>query len=252
MEEQNRVLAVERVMSILEYLAQEGSATLSQMARDVSLHKSTLFRFLSTLTSLGYVYKDSGSETYSLTQKMNHFTHYTHEHSLLHEFAIPIMEALASTTQETIHLATMENGKIHYISKIESTQSLRVVTSSQSGGDAPVYCTGLGKALLAAKPEDEKRTIVQSLSFFKYTANTITEQANLHAELLRIKAHGYAIDNEEHEEGIFCIAAPIMGKDKKALAAISITGPAFRMKQNKESYIQLLQEKIQLMENHIR
>lgn len=252
MEEQNKVLAVERVMSILEYLAQKGSTTLSQIARDVSLHKSTLFRFLSTLTFLGYVYKDTETETYSLTQKMNHFVNYTDEYSLLHEFAIPIMEVLANTTQETIHLATMENGKIHYINKIESTQSLRVATSSQSGGDAPVYCTGLGKALLAAKSEDEKRTIVKTLSFNKYTANTITDQGELLTELLKIKANGYAIDNEEHEEGIFCIAAPIIGKDRNALAAISITGPAFRMIQNKETYIQLLQEKIQVMEKHIR
>lgn len=252
MEEQNKVLAVERVMIILEYLTQEKSANLSQMARDIFLHKSTLFRFLSTLTLLGYVYKDSETETYSLTQKMNHFANSSTKYSLLHEFAIPQMEVLSDETKETIHLATMENGKIHYIYKIESTQSLRVATSSQSGGDAPLYCTGLGKALLATIGEEEMHTIAKNLSFSRYTSNTITEQTKLNDELNMIKENGYAIDNEEHEDGIFCIASPIMTKEGKPLAAISITGPAFRMKQNKEKYILLLKGKVQKIEKYIR
>ena len=250
-EEEHKVLAVERVMTILEYLAKKRSSNLSDMARDINLHKSTLFRFLTTLSSLGYVYKDSMSEQYSLTQKMNQFVNGSTKYGLLHEFAIPVMEQLSKQTKETIHLATMENGNIHYIYKIESTQSLRVVTSSHSGGDAPIYCTGLGKSLLSLLSDDKKEDILKHLTYEKYTPHTITDYHLLLEELKEVKISGYAIDNEEHEEGIYCIASPIITKNGEAIAAISITGPAFRMKQNKEKYITLLKEKIRMIEKHI-
>ncbi len=251
MEEENKVLAVIRVMKILEYLAQHGSSNLSQMARDINLHKSTLFRFLSTLTALGYVYKDIHTENYSLTQKMNGFVNSSTKYSMLHQFAIPVMEQLSSITKETIHLATMEEGKIHYIYKIESTQSLRVVTSSHSGGDAPIYCTGLGKSLLSCKNENEKIAMAKGFDYIPHTQYTILDYTKLLEELKKVKISGYAIDDEEHEEGIYCIASSIKTKSGEAIAAISITGPAFRMKQNKDKYITILKEKISEVEKHI-
>lgn len=238
-------------MKILEYLAENGASNLSLMAKDISIHKSTLYRFLSTLTSLGYVYKDSEKESYALTQKMNRFVNSSTKYSLLQEFAIPVMGSLSAQTKETIHLATMEKEKIHYIYKIESTQSLRVVTSSHSGGDAPVYCTGLGKSLLSQRGEKEMMELVKKLDFIPHTHNTIVEPEALLTELRKVKLEGFAIDDEEHEDGIYCIAAPIKTKGGEAIAAVSITGPAFRMKQNKGEYITLLKEKIKEIEKHI-
>ncbi len=250
-QKEQKVLAVERTMTILEYLAKNGANNLSTISKDISIHKSTLFRFLHTLCSMGYVYKNSTSEYYSLTDKMNRFSHMTTKYSLLQQFAVPVMETLSQETKETIHLATMENLEIKYLYKIESTQKLRVVTSSHKGGGAPLYCTGLGKALLACFDKDEQARVLLSLTYKELTKNTITDPLKLSKELKKIKERGYAIDNEENEDGIYCVAAPIINGQGVAIAAISITGPAFRVKQNKDHYIKLLKETVGDIEKHL-
>jgi len=110
---------------------------------------------------------------------------------------------------------------------------------------------GLGKSLLSLLDDDKKENILKHLSYENYTPHTITDYHLLLDELKEVKMSGYAIDNEEHEEGIYCIASPIITKNGEAIAAISITGPAFRMKQNKEDYIILLKEKVRMIEKHI-
>ncbi|MFW5485532.1 MAG: IclR family transcriptional regulator [Spirochaetaceae bacterium JB067] len=248
---EQKVLAVERTMTILEYLAKNGANNLSTISKDISIHKSTLYRFLHTLCSMGYVYKNSESENYSLTQKMNRFLNMGSKYSLLHQFAVPVMEQLSELTKETIHLATLEDLHIKYIYKIESTLSLRVVTSSHRGGGAPLYCTGLGKALLSRCDKEQQAKILLSLTYEKKTKNTITDPLVLSKELQRIREQGYAIDNEEHEEGIYCIASPIQNSLKVPIAAVSITGPASRMIQKKEEYSKLIKEKVAQIEQHL-
>ena len=240
-----RVLAVERTMAILTVLSAEGPILLSDVARCVGIHKSTVFRFLQTLSDLGYVYKDGESEEYSLTEKMNVFITHTSERGRLQQQVIPIMEELSRVTKETIHLAVLEDYQLQYIDKIESTEKLRVVISSQKGGAAPLYCTGLGKALLAWLSKEEQIRIANSLVYLQYTQNTLASASALLAELEIIKKQGYAVDNEEHEKGIVCIAAPICTSKGKPIAALSITGPAFRMHENINGYAKLIVESVQ-------
>jgi len=237
MEEQDesKVSTVVRTMSILETLAACAPIGITEISRATGIHKSTVFRFLATLCALGYVYRLPDSDQYALTVKMGIFTTNPRDEKLL-ELALPYLERLSRSTRETVHLAVLLDDKLGYLHKIESTQSLRVVTASYTGGGGPLYCTGLGKAMLAWMDEAKLRTLLGRIEYKHFTTTTITDTESLLKELEKIRAVGYAIDNGEHEEGIVCIAAPLRKGGKYPIAAISIAGPAARMAKNMEYY----------------
>lgn len=233
------VSAVNRTFSILNTMI-EGPKTLTQIATITEIHKATVLRFLNTLQALGYITKNVKTETFQLSPKLNNFYVASKDFEYLKKLIYPFLLKIAKETQETIHLALLENCQLKYLEKIESRQSLRVVTSSYEGGTAPLYCTGLGKVLLAYQEVLERNKIIETINFVNFTKNTLTEIKALNKELDSIYKQGFAFDNEEHEEGIYCIAVPIL-KNQKAVAAISITGPSFRMLNNRTEFIALLQ-----------
>ncbi len=237
MEEQDasKVSSVVRTMSILETLAERSPLGITEIGRATSIHKSTVFRFLATLCSLGYVYRLPDSDLYALTVKMGIFTNNPRDEKLL-ALSLPYLDNLSRSTLETVHLAVLLDDKLRYLHKIESTQSLRVVTASHTGGGGPLYCTGLGKVMLAWMDDAKRSSLLERVEFKRFTPTTITDTASLLKELERIRAAGYAIDNGEHEEGIVCIAAPIRKGGTDPIAAISIAGPAPRMEKNMEEY----------------
>jgi DNA-binding IclR family transcriptional regulator len=136
------------------------------------------------------------------------------------------MEQLAGITNETVHLAVLNNDNVVYLDKIDSKHALRIF--SRVGNQAPCYCTGLGKALLAWLSDKEVNKIVKEKKMIKFTETTITSLASFKAELQLVREQGYAIDNQEHEKGIQCIAVPIRNREKAVIAAISITWPEIR------------------------
>jgi IclR family KDG regulon transcriptional repressor len=145
-------------------------------------------------------------------------------------YASAALEYLARETKETIHLAALENGALVYLRKIESPRSLRVVSMGSSIGEsAPMYCTGLGKAILAWSSPAEQKKYISRRVFTRFTDATITSGEALLKELARIKKRGYAIDRQEHEVGVVCVAVPVFSAGCKPAAAISIAGPSVRM-----------------------
>ncbi|WP_252312576.1 IclR family transcriptional regulator [Sinobaca sp. H24] len=145
--------------------------------------------------------------------------------------ASPILEALSKKTKETVHLVTMDEGEVVYIDKKESEAVIRMF--SQIGKRAPVHCTGVGKAMLAFYPEKQIEDILDKHPMEKFTANTITTKEKMILHLAEIRKKGWALDDEEHEEGIKCAAAPIFNRMGEVEAAISIAVPMMRVK-NKE------------------
>lgn len=246
-----KVTAVERTMLILETISKNNKIILSDIAKQTKIHKSTVFRFLNTLEDLGYIGKNSTDEKYFLTTKMNNFHNVTSVEGVLLKEGIQIVEKIAKYTKETVHLAKLENRKLTYLHKIESTQTLRVSTSSQISGEAPLYCTGLGKAMIAFLDEDETLKIVKLLNYEKFTDTTITNEKSLLRELDLIKKQGYAIDNEEHEIGIMCVAAPILVRNNP-IAAISISGPSQRMKDKIQQYSILIETLVDTFQERIQ
>jgi DNA-binding IclR family transcriptional regulator len=224
------VSAVSRTMKILEILSRVEFLGISEIARQSGIHKSTVFRFLNTLVSLGYVYRDSGSDCYGLSLKMNTLSGIRSGSQNILCYASASLEYLARETKETIHLAALENGSLVYLRKIESPRSLRVVSMASSVGDSvPLYCTGLGKAILAWSSPGEQKKYINHQVFTCFTDTTITSGQALLKELVRIKKRGYAIDRQEHEVGVVCVAVPVFSSGQELVGAISIAGPSVRM-----------------------
>ncbi|MGD1821870.1 MAG: IclR family transcriptional regulator [Pleomorphochaeta sp.] len=249
--EDTKVTAVERTMLILETIANNNKIILSDIAKKTKIHKSTVFRFLNTLEDLGYIAKDPKDEQYFITTKMNNFHSNSSLEGILLSEGVNLVETIAKHTQETVHLAKLDNNKLTYLHKIESTQTLRVSTASHVSGEAPLYCTGLGKAMLAYLEEDEVNKIIKNIVYEKFTETTITDNETLLKELKQIREQGYSIDNEEHELGIMCVSAPILVRNKP-IAAISISGPLIRMKDNIQKYSILIESLIDTFQDRIQ
>ncbi len=241
-EKESKVSAVVRTMTILESLATKAPLSISEVSRNTGIHKSTVFRFLTTLCSLEYVYRLPESDQYALSGKMEVFKNQPRVERLL-DLAMPFLEKLSQTTKETVHLAVLREDKLSYLHKIDSTQTLRVVTASHPGGAGPLYCTGLGKAMLAWMDDTKKKAYLDRIVYQRFTPSTINDSESLLDELAKIRAKGYAIDNGEHEDGVICIAAPLRKGGKDPIAAISIAGPAARMENNMSYYtVQVLEQ----------
>lgn len=249
--EELKVSAVERCMLILETIAKHNKIILSDIAKETNIHKSTVFRFLNTLESLGYINKDPKDEHYFLTTKMNQFHISSSIESVLLDEGVQIVETIAKHTKETVHLAKLDNNKLTYLYKVESTQTLRVSTSSQILGEAPLYCTGLGKAIMAFLDDEEALKIMDEFNYNKFTDTTILNNDTLKKELEQIRLRGYALDNQEHEIGIMCIALPILVRNKP-VAAISISAPVQRLKDNIQKYFLLIETLIDNFQDRIQ
>jgi len=229
MKELKSVQAVIKTITLLEALTHKDEMGVTELAKRVAGNKSTVYRFLNTLKELGYVRQNPQSEQYSLTLKMYITGSVVLDRIGVIKAALPIMEKLARETRETIHLATLDEGRLVYLHKIDSNQSLRVTMMSKVGHTAPFYCTGVGKALLAFQPEEIRKNILAKEKLKQFTPSTITDKTVLEKELENIREKGYSIDNEEHEIGVSCVASPIFDREKKVIASLSISAPHVRM-----------------------
>lgn len=141
--------------------------------------------------------------------------------------AEPHLRALHDLTGETVHLGVLRGRDVIYLDKVEGRQSVRMY--SQIGNASPLYCTGVGKAMLSALADADMRSLVGTLTFQRFTDLTHADAASLLAEIEDIRRDGHAFDREEHETGIRCVAAPIWSQDRAFVAGISVTGPAYRV-----------------------
>lgn len=230
------VKAVAKTVMILETLANNDNTGVTEIANLTGLSKATAFRFLNTLENLGYVRQDGDSLQYSLTLKLFEVASLVRSRRTVLDEALPLINELSNETMETVHLATVEAGHLVYLDKIESKLSLKVSMMSEVGRSAPLYCTGVGKVLLAYLPQKESSELLMKSEFEQFTKNTITSSDLLKTELDRIRHQGYALDNEEHELGVRCIAAPIMNTENKVVAAVSVSVPSVRLTNDKFEY----------------
>jgi DNA-binding IclR family transcriptional regulator len=223
------VKAVHKTIGLLEALAQQKEMGVTELAECAGIHKSTVYRFLNSLKDLGYVHQNVSNEKYSLTLKLFELGSYVLGRMELWEQAHPILEQLAEQTRETVHLAVLDDGRLVYLGKFESTQALRVSMSSRIGQSAPTYCTGVGKLLLAHAPPEQVEQILDREGLRPFTDHTITDRSLLAKELESIRQHGFAFDDEEHEMGVRCVAAPVRNSHGATIAALSISMPSVRL-----------------------
>lgn len=223
------VQAVGKALEILEHLSVEGESGVSDMARALGCQKSTMFRLLNTLKETGYISQDETSEKYALSLKLFKVGSAAVKNLDLNKAALPVVSRLAKMTSETVHLCTLDNDQVLYLHKIESTFALKVTMMSKIGLVTPLYCTGVGKVLLAGQDEDYIQRYLRDIRLVKLTDNTITDPMVLASELQKIRISGFAYDDEEHELGVRCAAAPILDQYGATIAALSVSGPSVRL-----------------------
>lgn len=220
---------VDRVVDILEAFPKYGPELgVSDISRLLGLKKATAHRLLSALRRRGLVTQDPVSRRYRLGLKLWELgSMATSQVDWVHRVK-PYLQQLTDETGETSHLAVLSDGQVLYVEKVESPRSLRI--PSQVGRRLPVHCTAIGKALVAFLPDEVLESIVAHRGLVRFTSNTITDLDRLRNELAIARERGYTTDNEEIEEGLACIGAPIRDHSAHVVAAISIAGPASRVR----------------------
>jgi IclR family KDG regulon transcriptional repressor len=227
----NVVNAAARALAVLERLSRQRTVGLEELSREVQLAKPTVYRFLLTLQELGYARRSEGDQ-WAMTLKLFNVGSRALDHFDLHAAARPIAEELSDDLGETVHMGVLEGDSAVYVLKIESRHTIRLV--SRVGRRIPLYCTAIGKTLLAFAKEDEREQALKGLRLLAYTKKTLTTRAALYAELERIREQGFALDDEEHEEGIHCIGAPIFDYTGAIVATLSASWPGFRYQRGEE------------------
>jgi IclR family KDG regulon transcriptional repressor len=218
-----KVQTIDRTLDLLEQLAtaQDGLGVTELGAR-IGLHKSTVYRLLSALTARGYVEKDPKTSTYKLGLKLIEISGLFLKKLELKTEALPFMRQLVELAGQPVHLAILDGVEVIYIEKVESVNSIRMY--SQIGRRVPVFCSAIGKVLLAGLTPEQRVEIWDKIRFEKFTDQTLLSQAALAAAVQQVSRLGWAVDNEEHEPGIRCIAAPVYDYTGKVIAAVSVSG----------------------------
>ncbi len=227
----NLVQTIERVSSILDILSQSPQGiSIRDLSSKIKLPKGTTHRLLSSLSYFGYVRQDQKGGNYFLGLKFVELGQLLLSQLDLRRVAEPFLRDLSERTRETVHLVILDQNEIVYIDKVETDHNpsgLRM--ASRIGLRNPPHSCAVGKVLLADLPEEALNLFLKKGNFIKRTENTITDPALLREHLNIVKKQGYAIDDEENEKGIRCVAAPIRNETGRAVAAISISGPAFKV-----------------------
>ncbi|MDD4849488.1 MAG: IclR family transcriptional regulator [Gemmiger sp.] len=218
------VQSIARIFEIIEVLAAHPAGVgLQQLAAEAGLAKSTAHRLLASLITLGYARQDSTSGQYRLTLKMFEISSGIVNSMDIMGVAKVHLERLAQRTGDAVHLVIRDAQDIVYIYKTESGP-MRM--SSRVGLRSPLYCTGVGKAIMATLPNAEVEEIWRKSHPQKLTEHTVTDYEGLLAQLGEVRGGGYAVDDEENELGIRCVAVSIPGPGGRADSAFSISGLA--------------------------
>ena len=216
-----------RTVMLLEEISQHGPLRFAQIQERLQLPKATLHRALNELQTERLVQFDERSHTYHAGFRILEIANHVWSRSDLRVLARDQLEHLCELSTETVQLSVHSDTHAVYLDSVESDNNIRM--SMGVGTSIPLYCTGAGKALLALCPALQQRDIIDRISFKAFTPNTITDKNRLLTELNTIRQVGYAEDMEEHFAGIRCIAAPVVTCDGQTVAAISISGPTFRI-----------------------
>lgn len=219
--------SVTNALAVLEaFSVERPERGVTELSHALGLGKSTVHRLLTALAARGYVRQNPQTERYCLGLRAFEVGAVAAGRGAIREVVAPFLRRLMVETKETVHLGVLDEWEVVYIDKIESHQPLQMF--SRIGRRAPLHCTALGKALLAFQPtEVVERFLRRRLR--AYTPATLTDPARLRADLERIRAHGYALDDEEFAVGLTCLAAPLRDHTRQVVASLGIAGPVVRV-----------------------
>ncbi|WP_434688838.1 IclR family transcriptional regulator [Hungatella sp. SB206] len=250
MEQEVKVKSLVKVFAILECFSNsEPELGISEISRKLGMLKSTVYNIVATCEALGYLVQNKESGKYYLGVKFLQFSYIVNNHMGLRNVFLPYMQQIANDVRETVYMGIPHGDEVLYIeccSPMPQTSQRTIL-----GEHAPMYCTGLGKAMMAFLPEQEQKEYT-SRPLEPYTETTITDSQTLLKELETIRQRGYAIDDMEHEYGVVCIGVPVFGNDGRVVAAVSVSAPSLRLKKHIikiyagkiQTYLQPIQNKL--------
>ncbi|WP_377011233.1 IclR family transcriptional regulator [Arthrobacter sp. GCM10027362] len=234
------VASVSRALRVLRcFTVDTPELGVSEIARTLGIHKSTVHRLLATLEHEGFIRQVEGGR-YMLSVAVLELSAAVTAWESIRETVLASLRKLAEHTGETAHLAVLDTEEVLYVEKVEGKWSLRMPSSV--GKRLPLNCTALGKVFLAGLEPDASHRIIHGRRWEARTPNTLTDPYKLEAEIDAVRNRGYAMDREEVEEGLACIAAPVTDDRGITSAAISISAPSPRLMTRLEERIGAVQE----------
>lgn len=234
--DQYRVQCIDRAMELLDLLSESDTLPgLAAVCQGTRLHKSTAHRLLMVLERAGMIERTEENR-FRLGLKLYELGLRALDQIDLRTHARPHLLRLSEQVRETVHLGLLQKSTVVYLEKLEAF-GRPVCPASNTGASNPVYCTSLGKAMLAFLPPAAAEDIIAGIRFRRFTAKTLCSKEDLRSALDRVRRRGYATDDEEVENGVRCIGAPIFGAGGAPLAAVSISGPVARITSQRASGI---------------
>ncbi|MFE8697358.1 IclR family transcriptional regulator [Cytobacillus sp. FJAT-53684] len=237
MDRENMVKSVSRALDIIMLVSRKKVGLgVTEIANQMDINKSSVYRILSTLVQYGYIEQDKDTERYKLGYKFLEVSSRLLESIDLRTEAKPFLQELEKETNEVIHLVVYDQGEVVYIEKLDGNEALRM--HSKVGKRAPMHCTSVGKAILAHLPSALVQDIIERKGLPSHTDKTITDKDVFLEELAEVRSKGFALDLQENEYGITCIAVPLFDHLGKVAAAVSISGPSIRMTEERLKQLQ--------------
>lgn len=223
------VPALQRGLAILERIARSRRGlTFAQLARHFGdVPKSSVHTLVLTLEREGYLAREHDTGRYVTGAKLVHIAGVTLDSVVLRERATPLLHSLVADTRMTAHLAVLEREEVTIVAKVDRPGTHRIATWVGKRMDA--HCTSLGKCLIAHVPEEDVDRLIAHHGLLRHNEYTIVSPARLKQELARVRALGYAIDDQEEELGGRCVGAPVWNRDNRVVAAVSISGNTERI-----------------------
>ena len=220
------VAAVLKTFGLLQALSERSESGISDLSVRLAMPKATVYRFLQTMMTLGYVHQVSDTERYALTMKVFELGTKALQYPELVELAKDHMQMLADRTGETVHLGALIDSEIIYVHKVDSRHTLGMY--SKIGRRAPLHCTAIGKVLMAWEHPQRRAFILQNAEFKQYRETTIANAEQFEAEVTLVRQQGYGEDREEFEDHIRCVGVPIFDRLNHPVAGMSVSFPTFR------------------------
>lgn len=232
--------SVDKTLNVLEAVAGNAKGlSLAELVKLVGIPKTTAFRILDLLAARDYVTWNKENERYYIGIKALEIGISGLIGQDVVDVSIPYLQELSTSVGETSFLAVYNNGDVVYLYKAEGRGSIQ--TTAQLGSRRPAYCTALGKVILAnLSIEETDRVFERKLT--KFTEKTIIDRVKLYEEFAKIRANGYAVDDEGVEYGLYCMAVPIYNYTGSVVAAISVSGPIRRLNESQEKVIEELKD----------
>ncbi len=221
------ITSLQRGLRMLQLLGQtDRGLPASEIAKRSGLPVSTVHRFLVNLESGNFLMRDN-TGNYHLGIACVFLGQAAREQLDVRTVSLPHLQLLNQRTRETVHLTVRHGLSAVYIEKLDSPQPLRI--HSRVGASVPLYCSAVGKVLLAYMNDGERDRLLGQLEFRRFTENTVGSIQELQTQLSRVRKNGFAYDLEENEPHVRCVAAPVWDTGGAVTASLSVTGPAVRM-----------------------